>query len=71
MSISQKIKRINNKIEYYKAQHNIDTNCNDFCIIIGKTSKYKLATGQDILPEKDSLEKAAALKRFEHSPLGK
>ena len=68
MSISQKIKRINNKIEHYKAQHNIDTNYN---YKSGNINKYKLVTGEDVLPEKDSLEKAAALKRFEHSPLGK
>ena len=37
----------------------------------GNINKYKLVTGEDVLPEKDSLEKAAALKRFEHSPLGK
>ena len=28
-------------------------------------------TGKDVLPEKDLLEKAPALKRFEYSPLGK
>ena len=28
-------------------------------------------TGKDVLPEKDLLEKAAALKRFEYSPLDK
>ena len=28
-------------------------------------------TGRDVLPEKDLLGKAAALKRFEYSPLGK
>ena len=28
-------------------------------------------TGKDVLPEKDWLEKATALKRFEYSPLGK
>ena len=28
-------------------------------------------TGKDFLPEKDLLEKTAALKRFEYSPLGK
>ena len=25
--------------------------------------------GEDVLPEKDSLEKAATIKRFEYSPL--
>ena len=28
-------------------------------------------TGKDVLLEKDWLEKAAAIKRFEYSPLGK
>ena len=28
-------------------------------------------TGKDVLPEKDMLEKAVAIKRFEYSPLGK
>ena len=31
----------------------------------GNVSKYKFLTGKDVLPEKDLLEKAAALKRFE------
>ena len=34
-------------------------------------SKYEFLTGKNILPEKDLLEKAAALKRFEYSLLGK
>ena len=34
-------------------------------------TKYKFLTGKDILPEKDLLEKAATMKRFEYSPLGK
>ena len=28
-------------------------------------------TGKDVLPEKDLKEKAAVLKKFEYSPLGK
>ena len=28
-------------------------------------------TGKDVLPEKDLLEKAATMKRFKYSPLGK
>ena len=28
-------------------------------------------TGKDVLPEKDLLEKAAIMKRYEYSPLGK
>ena len=34
-------------------------------------SKCEFLTGKDILPEKCLLQKAAALKRFEYSPLGK
>ena len=32
-------------------------------------SKYEFLTGKDVLPEKELLEKAAAIKRFEYSPL--
>ena len=35
----------------------------------GNVSKYKFSTGKDVLPEKYLLEKAATIKRFEHSPL--
>ena len=34
-------------------------------------SKYGFLTGKDVLSEKDFLEKAAVIKRFEYSPLGK
>ena len=37
----------------------------------GSVSKYEFLTGKDVLPEKDLLAKAATLKRFEYSPLGK
>ena len=33
--------------------------------------KYEFLTGKDVLPKKDLLEKADALKGFEYSPLGK
>ena len=33
--------------------------------------KYEFLTEKDVLPEKDLLQKAVALKRFEYSPLGK
>ena len=33
----------------------------------GNISKYKFLTGKDVLPEKDLLEKAATMKRFEYS----
>ena len=37
----------------------------------GNVSKYEFLTGEDVSPEKGLLEKAATIKRFEYSPLGK
>ena len=34
-------------------------------------SKYQVLTGKDVLTQKYLLEKAATIKRFEYSPLGK
>ena len=33
--------------------------------------KYEFLIGEDVLPKKDLLEKAATMKTFEYSPLGK
>ena len=41
-----------------------------FHLFLGNISKYEFLTRKDVLPEKDMLEIAAALKRFEYSPLG-
>ena len=72
MSISEKIKGINNKIEQNEAQFNLDRQtANISTLSSGNISKYELLTNKNVLPEKDLLEKAAALKRFEYSPLGK
>ena len=70
MSISEKIKAINNKIEQNKAQYNLDRQtAKIFALSSANVSKYEFLTGTDVLPEKDLLEKAAALKRFEYSLL--
>ena len=37
----------------------------------GNVSKYEFLTGKDVLPEKDLLEKAATMKRYEYFLLGK
>ena len=72
MSISEKIKAINNKIEQNKAQYNLDKQTVKISASpSGNVSKYEFLTGKDILPEKDLLEKAATIKRFEYSLLGK
>ena len=66
MSISEKIKGINNKIEQSKAQYNLDKQTAKISALSsGNVSKYEFLTGKDILPEKDLLKKAAALKKFE------
>ena len=72
MSISEKIKAINNKIEQNKAQYNLDRQTAKISALSsGNASKHEFLTGKDVLPEKDLLEKAATMKRFEDSPLCK
>ena len=72
MSISETIKSIKNKIEQNKTQYNLDRQTAKISALSsGNVSKYEFLTDTDVLPEKDLLEKATALKRFEYSPLGK
>ena len=71
MSISEKIKAIDKKVEQNKAQYNLDKQTAKISALSsGNVSKYEFLTGKDVLPEKELVEKAAALKRFEYSPLG-
>ena len=72
MSISEKIKTIDIKIEQNKAQYNLDRQTAEISALSsGNVSKYEFLTSKDVLPEKYLLEKAATMKRFEYSPLGK
>ena len=72
MSIGEKIKTIDNKIEQNKAQYEqILETAKISALSSENISKYELFTGKDVLPEKYLLEKAATMKRFEYSPLGK
>ena len=72
MSINEKIKAINTKIEQNKAQYDLDRQTSKiFALSSGNVSKYELLTGKDVLPEKELLEKAATIKRFEYSSLDK
>ena len=66
MSISEKIETIDNKIKQNKARYNETTKIS--ALSSGNVSKYEFLTGKGVLPEKDLLEKATALKRFEDSP---
>ena len=59
-------------IEQNKAQYNLDRQTAKISALSSRNvSKYEFLTGKDILLEKDLLEKAAAIKRFEYSSLGK
>ena len=72
LSINEKIKTINNKINQNKAQCNLDRQTAKISALSsGNISKYEFLTGNDVLPEKDLLEKDAAIKRFEYFPLCK
>ena len=67
MNLSEKIKAVNNKIEKNKAQYNLDRQTAKISALwSGNVSKYKFLTGKDVLPEKNLLEKADAMKRFEY-----
>ena len=72
MSVSAKIKRADNKMEQNKAQYYLDRQtAKTFALSSENVSKYDFLTSEGVFPEKVLLEKAAALKRFEYSPLDK
>ena len=72
MSISEKTEAISNKIDQNKAQYYLDRQIAKISALSsGNVRKYEFLTSKDVLPEKQFLEKAAVLKRFEYSPLGK
>ena len=53
MSISEKIKAINNKIEQTKAQYDLDRQtAKTSALSSGNVSKYECLCGEDVLPEK-------------------
>ena len=63
MSISEKIKTINNKIEQNKGQYKLDRQTAKISALSsGNVSKYEFLTGKDVLSEKYLTEKAATLK---------
>ena len=72
MTISEKVKAINNNIEKNKAQHNLDRKTAKISALSsGNVSKHESITGKDLLPEKDLLEKTVTIKRSEYFLLGK
>ena len=72
MSVSEKTKATNNKIDQNKALYNLDNQTAKISALSsGNVSKYEFLTNKDVSPKEDLLERATALKRFENSPLGK
>ena len=72
MSISQKIKAVNNKIEQNKALHDLGGQTTKISAFsLGYVSKYEFLTSKYLLTKKELLEEAATMKRFEYSPLDK
>ena len=67
MSVSDRIKEIDNKIKQKKTQYNLDKHTGKISgLLSGNVSKYKFLTGKDVLPEKELLEKAARIKNILH-----
>ena len=59
-------------MEQNKAQYDLDKqNAKKTALSSRNVIKFEFLTGEDVLPEKDLLEKAATMKRFEYSSLGK
>ena len=68
MSIGEKMKALNNRTEQNKAQYNLDRQTAKISALSsGSISKYEFLNREGVLSEKDLLEKATALKRFEYS----
>ena len=67
MSISQKIKAINNKSEQSKDQYDLDRETATISALSsGNVNEYECFIGNDVFPEKDLPEKATTMKRFEN-----
>ena len=71
MTVSEKIKIIDNKSEHNKVQYDLDRQTAKISALSSENvSKYEFLTGEHVLPEKGLLEKAALIKRFKYSSLG-
>ena len=71
MTVSVKMRTIDNKIEQNRTQYNLDRQTAKISALsAAKLGKCEFLMGEDVLPEKYLLEKALTIKRFEYSPLG-
>ena len=72
MTVSERIKTINNKIKQSKAQYDLERQISQISALLsGNVSKYEFLTEKNVLAKKELWEKAAAMKRFEYSSLRK
>ena len=68
MIATEKIKTIDSKTEQNKAQYDLDKQTAKISALSsGNIGKYEFLIGENILPVKDLLEKAATIKRFAYS----
>ena len=68
---NKKIKTIDNKIDQNKVQYNFGKKTAKISALSSRNfSKYEFLIGEDVLPEKGLLEKAATIKKFENLPSG-
>ena len=72
MTVSEKTKTIDNKIEKNKVQYDLDRQTSKISALSsGNVSKHEFLISKDVLPGKYLIEKATTLTRFEYSPLSK
>ena len=68
MTVGEKIKTTDNKIEQNKTQFYLDRKLLRFQLYIIR--KHEFLTSKDVLPKKHLLEKTTTTKIFQYSPLG-
>ena len=65
MSISEKIKTIDSKIEQNKAQYNLDRKTSkNSALSSGNVSKYEFLTGKDVSSKKRLVRKSCSIKKI-------
>ena len=71
MTVSEKVKAFDNKIEKNKAQYNLDRwTATILALSSVDNGKYEFLTDEDVFPEKGLLEKDATIKGFEYLLIG-
>ena len=71
MTVREKMKTVNKKVEQNKTQYDFGRQTTKILALSSENlGKPKSLIHKDVLPDKDWLENAATIKRFEHTPLG-